>query len=172
MRLQTKTTLRIYLAGVLLLGTVGSPLPQFGLALALLILQIYNIIKPVKPSLNVALVTATLILTPLTLMSLTGKFLSVLFIIPAIYLLDQALQDNKLYQEAKLFKKTQRNITNIAKMLATVLLVVFVAALTFVNTTLLLSTSALLIYLAAILAYNINKIPKNRSRKTKRGIEP
>jgi uncharacterized protein (DUF58 family) len=167
MPLQPKTILlKVYLTGILLIGSLVSSLPEFGLALTLLILQIYTIIKPVKPSLNIALLTATIILTPLTLVPLTGNLLAVLFIIPAIYLLDRALLDNNVNQQSS-YSKTQRTATAILKMLTTALFVVFVAALTFANPTLLLSTGTLISYLVIVFVYSISKIPLNPLKENK-----
>jgi hypothetical protein len=164
--LQPKIIIKAYLILILVIGLLVSPLPQFGLALMLLIFQFYTIIKPLKPNVNTAILMATLILAPLTLVPVTGNFFSALYIIPPIYLLDQTLKDNNQNQPVS-YLKTQRNVTDLLKKLATALFVAFAAALTLGNITLLISTGTVIVYLTAVVSYNILKIPQNPLKETK-----
>ncbi|MCW4029798.1 MAG: DUF58 domain-containing protein [Candidatus Bathyarchaeota archaeon] len=156
--------LKIYFVIVLLGGTLVSPLPLFGLALALLLLQVYTAAKPPQPSANIAITIATLIFAPLTLTMLVGEWAAVLFILPGIELLDLNLQANKTSPSA--FSKVPRRATTVSKTLVATLAVAFLAALTLQNITLLLAAFVVLIYLAAILGYSLHKIPLNPLKET------
>jgi uncharacterized protein (DUF58 family) len=164
--LTLKTIIKAYLTVILILGIIVSTLPQFALAITLLALQLYTTYKPPNPKLNLAIIVGTLILTPLTLTPLTGTAFGALFITPAIYLLDQNLQENAQNQTATPSKR-KREPTITLKTFSTALTLTFLTTLTILNITLMLSTTILLAYLATVLSYNLIKIPKNPLQETK-----
>ena len=161
-----KIAARAYFIGLLMLGTVVSTLPQFALAIVLLILQLYTTLKPAKPPVQLALTMATLIFTPLTLISFAGDALSALIMIPGVYLLDLDLQGNASVQ-LEIDQKPGKNPTPLLKKTASTLLVILFAAAVLSNLTLALAASTLLIYLAAVLTYTFRRIPKNPMLETK-----
>jgi uncharacterized protein (DUF58 family) len=161
-----KTIIKAYIIVLLIIVIIVSPLPQFALALTLLALQLYTTYKTFNPNINLTLTVVTIIFTPLTLVSLTGNILAVLFIIPIIYMLDQNLQENA-FNQVSLHTKEGRNPTFTLKTLTITLAIVFLAALILSNETLLLSTTSIITYVLAVLGYNLRKIPKNPLKETK-----
>ena len=79
-----KTITKTYFVTVLLLAILVSPLPQLGIALALLIIQLISTYRPPKASLNLVLTLSSLIFAPLALSALAGGVFSVLLMIPTL----------------------------------------------------------------------------------------
>ncbi len=88
---------RAYLVIVLVLSVLVSSYLQLGLALALLIIQLYSTYKPPRASLNLVLVVGSLIFAPLALEGLAGVY-AVLLMVPALFLLDESLKNFALTQ--------------------------------------------------------------------------
>lgn len=153
-----KTAVKVYLIMVLLIAVLASPLPQLGIALALLAIQLGTLYRPVKASIGLALTLGLLIFTPLALEALTGTWLSVFLISPTLLLLDQSLRQNAASQIGT-FVKTGKSLTSVCKALATSLLLVLAASIILLNFTLMLTATILIGYLGAILGYLFFKIP-------------
>jgi uncharacterized protein (DUF58 family) len=149
---------KVYLLTLIIVGMLVSILPQLALAIALLALQLYTTYKPPAPKMNLALTVGTLILTPLTLVTLLGSSLAALPIIPAVYLLNQNLRENAPTHPAK-NTKTTRTPTQTLTVMTITLTTALVASLMLLNETLMLASTTLLVYLAAILVYSYHKIP-------------
>ncbi len=89
---------------VLLAATIMSSLSHSLLALVLLLVMLFLTIRSLPPRLHVAITVAIVFLTPLVLAPslarltllppTTVKIISVVFILPAIYLLDHNLRQN------------------------------------------------------------------------------
>lgn len=154
-----KTITKTYFVTVLLLAILVSPLPQLGIALALLIIQLISTYRPPKASLNLVLTLSSLIFAPLALSALAGGMFSVLLMIPALLLLNQSLKANASAQ-LSVFTKTGRSPTDILKAIGTVLLLLFAASIIVWNITLMLTITVLTIYLAVVLGYAFRRVPK------------
>jgi predicted membrane protein len=165
-QLTLKTAIRAYLTIILIVGIIVSPFPQFALAIALLSLLLYTTYKTPKTNINIAITTGTIIFTPLTIVSIAGGSLAVLFIIPAIYSLDQTLRENAQTQAIKPQKEGRKPTVTLRTLLAA-LCMIFLAALMTFNVTLLLTTISIIAYVAVILGYSIHAIPKKPFQETK-----
>jgi uncharacterized protein (DUF58 family) len=157
--LSKRTIARIYLVALLIVGIIVSPLPQYLLALALLILQLYIIYRPPIPKINVALLLGTLFLTPLTLIPLAESFLSSLLILPVIYLLDSSLKDNArtLLPQPQ---KRPRQATSLLKSITIALITILVFSLVVINLVIASVAAILMLYLAGLASLVLHRIPK------------
>jgi hypothetical protein len=165
-KLNFQTAAKAYLLTVITVGMLVSPIPQLTLAIMLFAIQVYTTYKPPTPKISIALTMSTLILTPLTLIPLMGSILSALPIIPAVYLIDQNLHQNSSTEPIKETKKP-RTPTHILTILTAALSAAFVASLLLLNMPLILATSILLIYLAAVVTYNLCRIPQKPIKESK-----
>jgi uncharacterized protein (DUF58 family) len=164
--LTSKTVIKTYLIATLIVGMMVSPFPQFTLAIALLILQLYTTYKPIAPTKNTALLLGTLILAPLTLTSLVGNLLSGLLIIPAIHLLDVNLRENAQTQRLQPQKRTRAPTLEL-KAAITALTVILAVSLLLYNWEIFSATTALMIYFATIVTLNIHRTPKKSIQESK-----
>jgi len=158
-RLNAGTIVRLYLVIVLLLAVVVSPPFQLGLSLALLAIQLYCAYRPLKASLNLILVVASLVLAPLAVEALVGATFAVLLIVPALLLLDSSLKEYTLTQ-AFAFSRVGRSASSMLKSLGVCLGLVFLVSLVVSNMTLMLEAAVLLIYLATCVVYVCQRVPK------------
>ncbi len=161
-----KTVAKVYFVSVLLLAILVSPLPQMGLALGLLTIQLALAYKQPKGSTALFLVFVSLVFAPLALNALAGGIFAVLLIIPSLLLLDESLKENAVGQRF-VFKKVGRNASDILKVLTAGSLLVFVASALLWNLTLMLTIAVLGAYFAFNLADVFHKIPKSPFEKTK-----
>ncbi len=154
-----KTVTKGYLVLVLLLAVFVSPLPQLGLALVLLAVQLFLVYKSVKANLELALVVASLVFVPLALVSLVGEGFSVLLIVPGLFLLDQSLRKAAV---GPCFEggKVGRRLTSVMKTLLLSLFLVLVASVLLVNFTLLLTALVLVGYLLGVVWYFVFRVPR------------
>jgi uncharacterized protein (DUF58 family) len=163
----TKTTIiKAYLMAILAVGMTVSALPQFILAIALLSLNLYATYKQLTPKNNIPLLLGTIILTPLTLTQLTGSILSSLFVLPAIYLLDQDLKEYIVTQPLQL-KNRPREPTRLLKSALIALGTIFATAITLENSTIVSATTLLISYFTIFSCLAIIKIPKQPIHDTK-----
>jgi uncharacterized protein (DUF58 family) len=163
----TKTTItKTYLMAILVVGMTFSPTQGFVLAIALLILNLYATYKQLPLKINIALLFGTIILTPLTLTQLTGSILSSLFVIPAIYLLDQNLKQYTPTQPLQPQKRT-RESTPLLKSTIIALGAILATSITLVNVTLISATAVLIAYFTVLLGIAIIKIPAKTIQNTK-----
>jgi hypothetical protein len=154
----TKNFVNAYLLAVFLLAILFSPPPQLYIALILFVLQLYTVYKPLRTSLTLPLTIGTLVFTPLILEPLAGN-LSPLVIIPALYLLDQNLKENKTTHVFSP-QKTGKKATSTLTALTTTLIVLSAASFLLWNQTLAATTAILMVYITAILSYITIKVPK------------
>lgn len=161
-----KTIAKAYIILVLLLAALFSPLPQLGIALGLLAIQLYSAYKPLRANLDLAVVISTLLFMPLGLEALAGQLYAVLLTLPALLLLDQSLRENA-YNQTMTFRNVGRSATSTIKSVATGLLLTFAASIILFNKTLILADAVLLGYFAAVLVYSLRKMPKTPLHETK-----
>jgi uncharacterized protein (DUF58 family) len=164
--LTKKTITKTYLIAILVLGMTISSLPQFTLAIALLILNLYAMYKRLSPKSNIILLLGTIMLAPLTIAQLTGSILSSLFVLPTIYLLDQNLQDYALTQPLQPQKRT-REPTPLLKSTLVVLGTILAASLALVSWEIVSVTIILIVYFTAVLSIESRRIPKKPIQETK-----
>ncbi len=166
LQLTPKIIAKAYLIAILILGMMVSPLPQFILATALLALQLSTAYKPPTPKINTALLLGTLVFTPLTLTPLTGSILSSLFIIPAVYLLDQSLRENAQNQPFQPPKKA-REATLLLKSASVALITILIVALGLINLEIVSAAMILIVYFVTIVSFNLRRVPKKPFKENK-----
>lgn len=106
---------------VLLAATIMSALPYASLALVLLLVMLFSTLRSLPPRVNVVITVAVIFLTPLvlapwldrlTLLPLTTvQIISLAFILPVIYLLDDNLRQNARYTPKFMKGRTGRHTT-------------------------------------------------------------
>ncbi len=154
-----KTVAKVYFVSMLLLAILVSPLPQLGLALALLAIQLGLAYRQPKRSISLILVFSSLILAPLAFTTIFGGVFAVLLIVPGLLLLDESLKETASAQSF-VFKKVGRTASDILKVLSTGLIAVFVASALLWNLTLMLTAALLGAYFAVGLVSAFRKIPR------------
>jgi uncharacterized protein (DUF58 family) len=163
----TKTTItKTYLMAILVVGMTFSPIPEFLLAIALLVVNLYSTYKQVPLNINIAMLFGTIILAPLTLTPLFGSILSSILVLPAIYLLDQNLKEYALTLLLKP-KKRAREPTPLLKSALIALGVILATSITLVNPTLISAAAVLFAYFAFIVGVAVRRVPKNPIQNTK-----
>ena len=165
-RLNTGSIVRVYLVIILLLAVLLSPLLQLGVALTLLVIQLYSAYKPPKASLNLVIVVATIFFAPFALQSLLGETFAVVLMFPALFLLDSNLKEYSLTQNFY-FSKIGRTSTNTLKSLELCFGIALLSAIILSSLTLMLTGTVLLIYLAATLIYTYRHVPLNALKESK-----
>jgi hypothetical protein len=164
--LTAKTVVKAYFTVVLLLAVLASPLPQLGIALVLLVIQLYSVYRPLRASLDLVLVVGSLVFAPLALEALAGQVFSVLFMVPAVFLLDQSLRDNASTQRF-VFARVGMGATDVLRILGAGLLLVFGASVVVWNLTLVLTVAILIGYLAVMSAFVFFRVPRNALHEEK-----
>jgi len=163
---------QIYLLLVLLAATILSPLPYSPLALILLLVMLFIMLRPLEPRLKVAIMVAVIFLLPLLLqpflyyltytglLSLTAlQFLVAIATIPAIYLLDYNLRQNA--QGMTLAHNVKRrHFTPISQALFVSILAMLLVSLILNNRVLLFTSIILVLYLLVILMRVVYAIPR------------
>ncbi|MCW4010275.1 MAG: DUF58 domain-containing protein [Candidatus Bathyarchaeota archaeon] len=164
--LTIKTVAKAYLIIVLLLAVLVSPLPQLGIAIVLLAVQVVLVYKPPRARVELVVVIGSLVFMPLALEAFLGEALSVLLMVPALLLLDQSLKDYSSTQRLA-FVKTGRSPTAVLKALGAGLLLFFTASILVWNVTLIVTSAVLSGYLSFALAHIFVKIPKKPFEESK-----
>jgi uncharacterized protein (DUF58 family) len=149
---------RAYLIVVLVLAALVSTPFQLGLALGLLVIQLYSVYARPRSGLNLVLVVATLIFAPLALEGLVGAY-AVLVIVPAIYLLDESLKEVAVTQVFS-FRRVGRSASQVLKTLVGGLLLVLAVSVVAWNLTLVLAVAVLMVYVGCMVAYVLRKVPR------------
>jgi uncharacterized protein (DUF58 family) len=152
------TVARAYLVAVLVLCLLVSSPFQIGVALALLIAQLYSAYRQPKSSSNLVLVVSSLVFAPLALEALAGLY-SVLLIVPALFLLDLSLKNFALTQKF-FFSGAGRRDSFVLKALGAGLFLVFGVSVLVWNVTLILGVIVILAYLAFVLAGIFRGMPE------------
>jgi len=158
-KLTAGTVARAYLIVVLVLAALVSPPFQLGLALGLLVIQLYSIYSRPKAGLNLVLTVASLILAPLALEGIVGVY-AVLLMIPAIYLLDEGLKNVAMTQVFS-FRSASRSSSQVLKTLVGGLLLVLAVSVVAWNLTLVLTVAVLMAYVGCMIAYVLRKVPRS-----------
>ena len=157
---------RAYLIVALVLSAVVSSPLQLAVALALLTIQLYTLYKQPNEEQNLILVLATLILAPIAFEAIAGQTLAFIVMLPGLLLLDTTLKNHTKTQHYA-YKNTNKNPTNTLKGLAIALLLTFIISLSTQTLTLILSSTALIIYLTATTINTYLKIPKTPLKENK-----
>jgi len=116
--------------------------------------------------LNLVFVVASLVFAPLAFQGLVGEIFAVLFVVPALLLLDSSLKEYALAQSFS-FSRVTRNATNILKSLGLCFSVILLASLIIFNLTLVMTAAVLLSYLAITILYTYRKVPSNALNASK-----
>ncbi len=147
-----------------------SPLPRSLLPLVLLLAMLFTTIRPLPPRLNVAITVAVIFLTPLALAPLLERLIllpptgvpiiSVVFILPIIYLLDYNLRQNG--HDIQMFTKgrTGRHSTHTLASLFTSALVIMLISPAVNNPVLLFTGIIFALYLLGVLTGILLTIPR------------
>jgi uncharacterized protein (DUF58 family) len=139
---------------------------QLGVALTLLVIQLFSAYKPQTASVNLVIVVVTIFFTPFVLQSLVGQTLAVLLIFPALLMLDSNLKEYALTQTFY-FSKTGRSATNTLKSLVLCFGIALLSGIILSNFTLMLTTTVLLIYLSAAIVYTYRNVPLYALKESK-----
>lgn len=152
------TAARAYLIGLLVLTFLfGSPV-QLGVAAALLVIQLYSVYKRIKAGLNMALTVASLVLAPVAFGAFAGAF-AFLLVIPALFLLDQALQLLATNQGLS-FHRVGRRASDVSKLLVICLFLVLGVSVIVWNITLMLTAGVLLGFIGSLAVGTLRRVPK------------
>jgi len=148
-----------------------SPLPYLVLALILLLIIIYTMVRPLPPRFNMVIDLAVMFLAPLVLapllenitnlLPIASQIIAVVFVLPILYLLDFNLRENVHHTQVLTRRKGERNTTHIfASLLIAALVVMLIAPV--VNRTVLLFTGiTLALYLMGVLLEIMFTIPRH-----------
>jgi type IV secretory pathway VirB2 component (pilin) len=138
--------LRIYLAVALIAGAVLSPLPFSFIPIVLLLVYLYFWWWPVNRHIDLIIDLYLFFALPLLFSPQTGSFLSILFSIPVLFLIDHSLREAALsapyYQTER-----SRSLTGNGRSLVLLMLVVMGISLLLGSTALALAGTALILYL-------------------------
>jgi len=155
---------------VLLAATITSSLPHSLLAPVLLLVMLFLTIRSLPPRLHVAITVAIVFLTPLVLTPplarltllppVTVQIISVVFILPVIYLLDHNLRQNAHQRLTFIKGRTGRHTTCTFVSLFISALVVMLLSPVLNKPTLLLAGITLALYLLGILIGIFLTIPR------------
>jgi uncharacterized protein (DUF58 family) len=159
MAMKSGTIARVYLVTLLLLAVVVSSPFQIGLALVLLIIQMFCAYRSSNASSNLVLTIVSLVFAPLVLEALVGKLFAVLLMVPALFLLDHALRDYAVTQVVS-FSREGRKASKVLKAIAVDLILVFLVSIISWNLTLTLAVAFLLGYVSFVSAYILLRVPK------------
>ncbi len=150
---------RAYLIVMLFLPLlVASPF-QLGLAVGLLVVQLYSVYKRPKAGLDLALTLASLVLAPLALEALVGAYAGLL-VIPALFLVDTNLKEYAMGRKVS-FVCGGRVASDVLKSLLIGLLLVLALSVVVWNLTLVLSSAVLLAFVVGLVGYVVQKVPKS-----------
>jgi uncharacterized protein (DUF58 family) len=149
---------RVYLVVVLVLATLFSSFFQLGIAVVLLGIELYSFYKPLKAGLNLVLVVSSLVFAPLALEALAGIY-AVLLIVPALFLLDESLQNLALTQGIS-FSKIGRSASNVLRALGAGFVLVFGVGILVWNFMLMFTGLLLLGYLGIIVSHTFRNVPR------------
>jgi uncharacterized protein (DUF58 family) len=129
-------------------------------------MHLYSTYKPPKPSYNLLIVTATLVIAPLSLQPLAGQTFAVILMIPTLFLLDSNLKE---YAQSQTFyfSKIGRNATNALKSLSLCFFIILLSAIILSNVTIIGTITVLISYLAITVFYTYRHIPLNILKESK-----
>jgi len=169
-RLSLRLLCQIYVLLLLLAATTISPPPHSLLALVLLLVMLLTTLRSLPPRLNVTITMAVLFLTPPVLTSLLGlltmllptaiQIISVVFILPAIYLLDHYLRQNVRHKPVFMKGRPGRHTTYTYVSLFTSALVIMLLSPVLNNPVLLFTGITLALYLLGVLIGILITIPR------------
>ncbi len=147
-----------------------SPLPYLVLALILLLINLFALIRPQPPRFNMVIDLAVMFLVPLVLAPLlenmanlvpiASQIIAVIFVLPILYLLDFNLRENVHHTQVFTRGKGERNTTQIFASLIIALLVVMLIAPVVNRPVLLFTGISLALYLLVVLLETLFTIPR------------
>jgi len=155
---------------ILLAAAIMSPLSHLVLAVVLLLVISFTMIRPRPPRFNIVINLAVIFLLPLvlspsidrisTLSLTTNQMIAVVFALPVLYLLDYNLKENVRHVQVFTRRKGERNTTpTFASLLVAAVLVMLIAPV--VDRPALLFTSiSLALYLLGVLIWILLTIPR------------
>lgn len=169
-RLSLRLLCQIYVLLVLLAATITSSLPHSLLALVLLLIMLLASIRPLPPRLNVAINVAVVFLTPLSLAALLERLtlllpiavqiISVVIILPTIYLLDYNLRQNARHLPTFMKGRAGRHTTYTYVSLFISALVIMLLSPVINNPVLLFTGITFTLYLLGVLIGVLLTIPR------------
>jgi hypothetical protein len=143
------TVVKAYLALVLLIGVLFSPLPYSLAAMIFFAVQLYSSFRHLGAQLTLVFMFGTLVILPVILESVAGLF-SVLSLVPALCLLDSSLKENSSEKPVK-YVKEGRSASMILKGLGSSLFLLFSLAVVLGSLILLITSLALSGYIVVVL---------------------
>ncbi len=146
-----RTISRIYLVTALVAAAVLSPPFYSWVAMALLLLGLYSILRPPRAGVNLSLTLAILFLLPLMLEPLVETVASALFLLPALPLLDSALREQAPAQAHRFSEGTRATTTT--KALAGAILAMLAISIIAWNATLAIASAIIMCYLIGLVSY-------------------
>lgn len=162
---------QIYLALVLLVAAVISPLHYLVLALVLLLIILFSLIRPQPPRIGLVmdvvvmflapLVLAPLLVTLYNLIPLASQIITVVLVLPVFYLLDSNLRDNARHMQEFTERKGERNTTPVFISLLVMALTIILIALVVSRSALLFTGIAFALYLLGVLLGILFTIPRH-----------
>jgi hypothetical protein len=169
-RLSFRLLCQIYGLLVLLAAAIMLPLPHSLLAMVLLLVTLFATIRPLPQRLRVAIAAVVIFLTPLllaqmlerlTLLPPTGvAIISVVFILPVIYLLDCNLRQNGHDRPMFIKGRSGRHSTPTLASLFTSALVIMLISPAVNNPVLLFTGITFALYLLGVLTWILLTIPR------------
>jgi hypothetical protein len=148
---------RAYLIVLLALTFLVGSSVQVGVAVVLLTIQLYSIYKMPKANLNLGLILASLIFAPFAFEALVGVY-AFLFVIPALFLLDEALKAVSAIQ-ASAFHRVGHRASNVLKFLCVSLLLTLGVGVIVWNFTLVLTVTVLFGFIGLLVAKTFREMP-------------
>jgi len=170
-RLSPRLLCQLYGLLVLLAATIAAPAPYFAVALALLLVMLFTIRRPLPAGYNIVTVVVTLFLLPLLvtpmldrllgLPAAAGPIISALAVLPWLYLLDYELRQ-AAWQTGDLGRVTMagRHTTPLFRTLLAAMLVMLLVAAILGNAALFLTTIIFALYLLGVLGRILVTVPR------------
>jgi len=143
---------------MLVLATLFSSFFQLGIAVVLLVIELYSFYKPLKAGVSLVLVVSAFVVAPLALEALAGIY-AVLLLVPALFLLDESLRNLALTQGIS-FSKVGRSASNVLRALGVGVVLVFGVGVLVWNFTLMFTGLLLLGYLGIIVTLTFRSVPR------------
>ncbi len=160
---------QIYLALVLLVAAVMSPLHYLAVALVLLLIILFSLIRPQPPRVSLVMDIVVMFLAPLVLASLlenlsnliplASQIIAVVLVLPVFYLLDFNLRKNASTTRELTERKGERNTTPVFISLLVTALTIILIALVVSRSVLLFTGIAFALYLLGVLLEILFTIP-------------
>ena len=149
---------RVYLALALVAAAIFTLTFYTVVAVLLLILEVYTIYKPPRPSLNLSLILTILLVLPLVYEPVVGPFLAPFTLIPGLPLLDNTLK-RQPRERVRAFNPGRR-LTTMTKSIMVALVAMLLVSIIALNPALALASAMVAFYFIAVLVYFLAKAGK------------